>query len=528
MRLLMIALPAMLASPLCAGVSPPTVPSAEAAWLGVPTPEVRRQQREERLRGKLVELEPPQLNSAALVAGAAPADMRGSEILQSVRDIVAFSERSRLDGNTLWGRISGSPYERMAAEYVRDQFTGYGLSDVRIEDFSRAPQDWPLSWQVTLLGDDSYGPQTRDYEFKLAFPASDSGSTPEQGIDAELVYVGLGTEADLGGRELRGKIAVVHALMQPSAFANSAVGVAKRLAKRGAVAVITVMDVPAPVQFMPYGVGSLEIPCLTLNGDDGRFLEEVIGLSSAGRKARMRIKLQIDSRKGWVAQNVLGVIPGRSDEVVMLTAHLDAFFYGANDNASGLAVMLALARHYARKDAPPPQRTLVFVATSGHHVHDDAGSYSAGVADLIARHRQGFLARTLLVYNAEHIGARRTEVQRDLITGGNLVVTTNQENPFLISVSNRNPQLIGLLKTAIGRYGIPAITQTNHFPFGDPSPFFFAGIPVVNLISSGTWYHSTADTADTLSPEALERFARASVDFLDQVNATASSLLGKK
>lgn len=54
-------------------------------------------------------------------------------------------------------------------------------------------------------------------------------------------------------------------------------------------------------------------------------------------------------------------IPGTSDEIVIVGAHYDAVFAcpGANDNASGVAGMLALARIFANER---PRRTLRFVA----------------------------------------------------------------------------------------------------------------------------------------------------------------------
>ena len=45
---------------------------------------------------------------------------------------------------------------------------------------------------------------------------------------------------------------------------------------------------------------------------------------------------------------------------------MDAWFDGAGDNADGYAVMLAMARHFA-KPQNRPARTLVFVASAGHH-----------------------------------------------------------------------------------------------------------------------------------------------------------------
>ncbi len=66
------------------------------------------------------------------------------------------------------------------------------------------------------------------------------------------------------------------------------------------------------------------------------------------------------------ATNGVAVIAGRSDETIVLNAHVDGWFDGAGDNADGLAVLVALARHFAKPENRPA-RTLVFVASAGHH-----------------------------------------------------------------------------------------------------------------------------------------------------------------
>lgn len=66
--------------------------------------------------------------------------------------------------------------------------------------------------------------------------------------------------------------------------------------------------------------------------------------------------------------NVLGMIPGaRSsvmDESVVISAHIDHFgdgWLGANDNASGVTALLAIAQHLM-SEGEPPDRTIVFAA----------------------------------------------------------------------------------------------------------------------------------------------------------------------
>ncbi len=87
-----------------------------------------------------------------------------------------------------------------------------------------------------------------------------------------------------------------------------------------------------------------------------------------------RISLDIDNHmiEEYQTQNVLGYLEGRKypDEWVVFTAHYDhlgmfgrdVFFPGANDNASGVAMLLNLARHYK---ANPPEKSMAFICVSG-------------------------------------------------------------------------------------------------------------------------------------------------------------------
>jgi hypothetical protein len=80
--------------------------------------------------------------------------------------------------------------------------------------------------------------------------------------------------------------------------------------------------------------------------------------------------------------NVVTVVPGRSEETIVVVAHRDNAGTGRplGDNASGTAALIELARGFAPQEAGPdplPQRTLVFVST-------DAGSYGGAGAERFA------------------------------------------------------------------------------------------------------------------------------------------------
>ncbi len=85
-----------------------------------------------------------------------------------------------------------------------------------------------------------------------------------------------------------------------------------------------------------------------------------------------KIKFRVDAEliENYRSQNVIGYVKGseKPNEMVVVTAHYDhlgrmgsVYFPGANDNASGVAMLLELARHYSQSENRP-EKTIVFMA----------------------------------------------------------------------------------------------------------------------------------------------------------------------
>lgn len=111
----------------------------------------------------------------------------------------------------------------------------------------------------------------------------------------------------------------------------------------------------------------------------GRKLKEFmsIDLNSAAAPDQIRnISIDADNKfmELYKTQNVLGMVKGKKypEKFLMFTAHYDHlgemgkgnYFPGANDNASGVAMLMDLARHYARKENTP-DHSILFVAFAG-------------------------------------------------------------------------------------------------------------------------------------------------------------------
>ncbi len=97
---------------------------------------------------------------------------------------------------------------------------------------------------------------------------------------------------------------------------------------------------------------------------------------SAAPPQPQMVQLDIDQkyRTFQSTQNVIGYIEGKQkpDEYLVFTAHYDhlgrmgeaTYFPGANDNASGVAMMLSLARYFSRP-GNQPERSIAFIAFTG-------------------------------------------------------------------------------------------------------------------------------------------------------------------
>jgi len=189
--------------------------------------------------------------------------------------------------------------------------------------------------------------------------------------------------------------------------------------------------------------------------------------------------------------NVIALLPGTdpqlTHETIVIGAHRDHFgrqagllFPGADDNASGTAVMLEVARAMAKAGAHPG-RTILFISFSG----EEQGL----VGSRLYLERQVVpLALTRTMINIDHAG----------VGNGRLTVgVTGLEK----SVALEAGQTAGLTDK-LDVYGF--------FPGGDHVPFKEAGVPTITVVSGGVHphFHQPTDTAETINPEILQTVAR--------------------
>jgi hypothetical protein len=223
-------------------------------------------------------------------------------------------------------------------------------------------------------------------------------------------------------------------------------------------------------------------------------LQEKLNLSPATQSVSTgrygSLDWQTRSEEG-VLMNVLAFLPGndpqKTHEILLIGAHRDHFgrqagllFPGADDNASGTAVMVEVARAMAKAGARG-KRTVLFVSFSGEE--------------------QGLVgSRLYLERPIAPIGSTHAMINIDHAGIGNGRLTIGVTG-FEKNVALEAGQAVGLAEK---------LDLFGFFPGGDHVPFKEAGVPTVTIVSGGIHphFHRPSDRADTVSPDLLQTAAR--------------------
>lgn len=212
-------------------------------------------------------------------------------------------------------------------------------------------------------------------------------------------------------------------------------------------------------------------------------------LTNAFQSEIKELKLDIENTflESFQTQNVIGKIPGkRSDSTLFVTAHYDhlgmmgpALFPGANDNASGVAMMLCLAKYFSQH---PPKFDMVFIAFSGEEIGLKGSAF-------YVEHPLIPLNQIRFMYNLDLSGTGDDGIQ---------VVNGTIHKAQFDRLKNLNDSL-SLLKEVKIRG--EACNSDHCF-------FHQQGVPVFYSYTLGgiTAYHDTDDRADLLPLTAFDEY----------------------
>jgi hypothetical protein len=157
---------------------------------------------------------------------------------------------------------------------------------------------------------------------------------------------------------------------------------------------IGILDLPAEAaqgMYMPYDAKLRNVPAMFVDRDTGARLRQV---AQAGGSVRLTLEAQVAPT---TSPNLIGVIPGKSDQLVILECHTDGT-NGVEDN--GPEAILAICQYLARLPRSALPRTVLVLLSTGHFAAGDLGA-----VDFVNRHHDDLIKRTAAELTIEHLGA---------------------------------------------------------------------------------------------------------------------------
>jgi hypothetical protein len=382
-------------------------------------------------------------------------------------------------------------------------------------------------------------------------------------LSSPIVFAGYGIREsspardDYRGLDVKGKVVLVFAGLPPGAGWQSAelrarygaesgrlrlAAKAQLAAAGGALALIAIEgpgfpstlssggDAPAPVFYAPYEAdGEAPLPVVRLSAAAGDLILAGADLSRSSAEtapshplAGMTTILTFGGDERLVvSRNVLGMIrgsdPALRDEAVVLGAHMDhlgrsgdTVYPGADDNASGVAALLEIAKAFAAS-GHPTRRTIIFAFWTGEE-EGHLGSVQ------YVRHPVWPLERTAVYLNLDMIGhpwtadELKTLVSDTKLDKGDEFLARVKPADFIeLGVADTAPDLAPVLVQAARATGLALHVDWTDGKSGgsDYRDFARKGRPFVRFFGNYfDGYHEPTDRVEKLDAGQVLKMAR--------------------
>jgi len=351
---------------------------------------------------------------------ACPEQPRDDDYMLGARAFDAAAAQAYIEylaSDELDGRLVGSDGGRLAADYIATRFAEYGLQHPA--SFGDYQQDFDSPVTLTNIQPvlalaeppTSAGRPAAEFAVQQHFIPRSGRFLGSGNVTAEVVWLGGCLPADIAGAGA-GRI-VLCAPLTPDSRAQAV----QTALHYGIAGLLEITENEGPYLRSAYGWCDLiDMPAFTLGQEAIETLLEsspygLADLYSLAQPVTLDISVTMTaffSREQAAAHNVLGVLPGTdlllSDEVVIIGAHYDGpgsdpdgtIYNAANDNASGVAVLLEIARMWQAQGVRP-SRTVVFAAWDGEEQIVRGSSYY--VSDPIFP-----LEKTAAYFNLDAVG----------------------------------------------------------------------------------------------------------------------------
>ena len=469
-----------------------------------------------------------------LFAGA-----RAAEISRAATGEAILKHARYLASDELMGRGVDTPGLAKARDYITEEFRRYGLAPggaggayvQGLEVVSGVKARDPSAF---AFGD---GPNLRLNEDWIPLGLSSSGA-----VAGEVVFVGYGITAkdygydDYAGVDAKGKIALVLRYEPPpksekSPFrklpnfsSHSTLRAKAANARNHGAAAMVLVDLqperPRDKELISIartmGRGEGDLLAVQVKRSVAEKYLEAGGVSLSQLKERidreekpasmplpgLKISIAVSLEKiTQTVHNVIGILSGSDprlrDEVIVVGAHYDhlglgaygtrdssaegQIHNGADDNASGTSVLLALASSLSRLPEKPP-RTIVFAAFAG----EELGLY--GSRYLVA-HPPVPLASIKAMINLDMVGRMK-------------------DNAVSVSGTGSAKEFQNLVDEAGRPLGIAIRGSSRNSGGSDHTPFYQKGIPVLHFHTGlHEDYHRPTDDWEKLNIEGMVKMS---------------------
>ncbi len=436
-------------------------------------------------------------------------------------------------------RRIGTPEAHLIEDFIESKFKEAGLESV-----TKQPLDITLwtanNWKLRVKNESKTNNQFIDFP---CFYILNTGFTSPSGVTAPLVYVGEGKPKDFKKRDVKGKIVVgdVSFPTLPHGFLTKVFGSyyisdpTKKI-KLGSKTIMTFARLNFPPQSLggetrrdsiywqavdggavgiililkghpsntnthwgPYDGVMKPLPGLYVGKQDGVKLRELVESGDGNGNGNVIGTIILEgTQQPAVAHNIYGILPGQSEDLIMISTHHDSAFKGASEDGTGVAMVLAQLEAWSKVPPSNRPRGLLFVVTAGH-------LYAGIGAEKFARtHRDGLLKRVLVDINVEHACA--IDVEEDPLTYEFIL---KDELAIGVVFISRNPTLIATAIKVVKDHPIEKLilVPDNFFgtmPIGEAGHFTAqGGVKVIHWIRSPYYLLTAEDTLDKIDREKL-------------------------
>ena len=283
-----------------------------------------------------------------------------SALVNASADSIADRAYGHVENITSFGpRFAGTAAEAMAASYIENEFRSYGL-EVWVENFTI---------QNSYMIDENHLRATSPEQFDLDFvPILYSPSA--ENVTGKLARV---VELPANYDQLKDQFVLI-GRENLEEFIGELTGAPP-------LAVLTYYENWPPYSEM--WTAELDFPVLWISWEDARHLIEL--LAGDNVEIELQFKVRVENS---MSQNVVALLRGQSDEIIAVGAHHDSMLTpGAIDDASGVAVMLEIARTLSAENL---SRTILFTTFGGEELG------LLGSADFARRHAENNIVAAIV------------------------------------------------------------------------------------------------------------------------------------